>query len=136
MNKRNIQNSRDLQMAIEDAERLVQSRESGIKEKFAELKVGLQPQNFIKNLVRSICKTPDLKTLLLKSAIGVAVGYFAKMSMEFSTNSIIRFLENAINFQVKSFEEKHPQNILTKALVFLRKFLPHNSGLHAFIKTK
>ena len=136
MKKRNIKNHRDLQMAINDAKRSVQSRESVIKEKLAELKVGLQPQNLIKNIVSSISKTPDIKTLLLKSAIGVAIGYFAKMSMEFSTKSIIRFLENAINFQVKSFEEKHPQNILTKALSFLRKFLPHNSGLHAFIKPK
>ena len=136
MKKRNIQNSQDLQMAIKDAKRLVQRRENAVKENFAELKVGLQPQNLIKNIIISVSKTPDLKTLLLKSVIGVAVGYFAKMSMEFSTKSIIRFLENAINFQVKSFEEKHPQNILTKALSFLRKFLPHNSGLHAFIKPK
>lgn len=134
MKKRNIKNSSDLQMAIKDAELSVQSRENGINEKFTEVKVALQPKNFIKNIVSSISKTPDIKTLLLKSAIGVAVGYFAKMSMEFSTKSIIRFVENAINFQVQSFEEKHPRNILTKALVFLRKFLPHNSWLHAFIK--
>ena len=109
MKKRNIKNHRDLQMAINDAERSIQSRENGIKEKFTDLKVGLQPQNLIKNIVSSISKTPDIKTLLLKSAIGVAIGYFAKMSMEFSTNSIIRFLENAINFQVKSFEKNIPE---------------------------
>ena len=124
MKAKNLNNSRDLKREIKQLEQSLQNKESAINEGFIQLKTSLQPQNFITTTLRSISKIPDLKSLLIKSAMGIAIGYFAKMSIAFSMKSMTEFLKNVITHHLKEFEEKHSQNFIIKIFNYLRKFVP------------
>lgn len=135
MGLQTINNQYDLNNAIETLQRKIAGKEMQVEANIAEIKSGLQPKNLLRNTFSSLVETPELKKILLNTAIGFAVGFLTKKTTEIiNKSSATRFAENFINKQVNTLEEKFENNIIGNIVKFIRKYTPQNSPLFPFLK--
>ncbi len=90
--------------------RLVQEEE--LKEIIHETAESLKPMNLLKSSFSSIIHTPDLKSTILKSILGLAVGFISKKILVGKSSNPLRSLLGALlQVGVASSIAKDPEEI-------------------------
>ncbi len=74
----NITNKIELQAAIIELEKRRLLQEVEMKEQFHAVKESLNPLTMIKNGIRNLAETPDIKEGILKTLTGLGVGILSK----------------------------------------------------------
>ena len=78
-----------------------------LKEQFNETIESLKPINLLKNTFKDVVSSPDLKTTIVKNAIGLATGYLSKKVLIGSShNPIKKILGTVIEFVVANVVAK------------------------------
>ena len=94
------------------AKRLMQEAE--LKEIIHETAESLKPMNLLKSSISSIVHTTDLKSTILKSILGLVVGFVSKKIMvSGSTNPLRNFLGALLQVGVTSSIANDPEEIKT-----------------------
>ena len=83
----------------------------------------LKPANLIKSAVRDISSSPQLKSILIKAAIGLAAGYIAKrLITRQRRNNKNEILGNALQYGI-SFLAAKQNNLLKSAGIYVANHL-------------
>jgi hypothetical protein len=83
----------------------------------------MKPANLIKSAVRDISSSPQLKSILIKAAIGLAAGYIAKrLVTRQRRNNKNEILGNALQYGI-SFLAARQNNLLKSAGIFVANHL-------------
>ena len=102
-----IANTTDLSVAIRRLERKKAFMEEDLKESFHALAEDLKPKNILKNTIREVQESSDLKHNLLKIAIGLGAGYFSrKLVVSKSAGFIKKALGTALQYGITNFVAK------------------------------
>jgi hypothetical protein len=102
-----IANTVDLKTAIRKLERKKALMEEDLKESFHALAEDLKPKNILKNTIREVQESTDLKHNLLKVALGLGVGYFSrKLIVSQSAGFVKKALGTVLQYGVTNFVAK------------------------------
>jgi hypothetical protein len=107
-----IQSENDLRAAILELE--IQQNEEGkvLKEQFYEAYESIKPLNLIKNTLKDLMGSPELKDQLLFNSVGMAAGYLTRVIIVGkSDNPVRRLLGMALMFGVSDLAAKNPEAI-------------------------
>ena len=130
-----ISNQKDLHSAIDQLKKKIAGSEMNIEINVGEIKEGLKPNHLFRNTFSYLSETPELKKILINTAIGFTIGYLSKKSAvainEFSIN---RLAENFIHHHIARLENKNPDSWLSKGIQLVRKYTPPSSPIYAFVK--
>ena len=103
-----IANTTDLKIAIKRLERKKALMEEDLKESFHALADDLKPKNILKNTIREVQESTDLKHNLLKVAIGLGAGYFSrKLIVSKSAGFVKKALGTALQYGITNFVAKN-----------------------------
>ena len=79
-----------------------------LKEQFHSIYENLKPINLLKNTLQNITSSPDIKSILLNSAIGITTGFLSKkILIGSSSNPIKKLLGNVLEFTIASVVAKY-----------------------------
>lgn len=92
----NISNKIELQAAIIELEKRRLLQESDMKEHFQAVKKSLSPLTMIKNGIRNLAETPDIKEGVLKTLTGLGVGILSKKLFIGSSPTMIKKLLSGV----------------------------------------
>lgn len=97
-----------------------------LKEQLHTTYDSLKPINLIKNTIQEISDSPEIKSNILGTVIGIGTGFISKkLWVGSSHNPIKRIFGTIINFAVASIVSKHSDSILSKGENLLQGFLKH-----------
>ena len=83
-----------------------------LKKQFKITYEGLRPINLIKNTIKEITQSPDLKNQFTNNLIGYTTGYLSKKALIGSTQSpIMSVLGNVMQFVITNFISKNTEGI-------------------------
>ena len=135
MQVRKIANLKDVGQAIIDLEISMKVREENIKLQVAEVKEASKPKNLFSNSFTYLAETPEIKKILVNTAVGFLLGYAAKKSAQLlSEETLNRTTENFVKYHLNNIERNKPDSFLTKALSIFRKVTPQTSKLYPYVK--
>ena len=90
-----------------------------LKQQLRNTGESLKPGNLIKGAVRDITSSPQLKSMLIKAAIGIAAGYVAKRLITRQRhNNRNQILGNALQYGI-SFLASKQNNLLKSAGIYV-----------------
>lgn len=112
-----------LEVQIADLERRQKEKKAAISAEVQDLMVSLKPANMLRKLFRSVNESPDLKSDMLKGAIGLGTGFL--------TNKL---LLGKINGPFKAVLAALLPAVMTKAAVDVPEKIKDN-GLSFLAKT-
>jgi hypothetical protein len=133
---RQINNLEDLENAITELEARRDQEWITLKNQLAETLEDLRPANLLKDAVRDLIVSPDIKESLLDTAIGMSTGFLAKKLVFGQThNPVSRLLGAILETAVSNRVSKHPEGIKSVGKFFYDKFFSsngnHNHNGHA-----
>jgi len=103
-----IANTTDLTIAIKRLERKKALMEEDLKESFHALAEDLKPKNILKNTIREVQESTDLKHNLLKVVLGLGAGYFSrKLIVSKSAGFVKKALGTALQYGITNFVAKN-----------------------------
>lgn len=102
-----IQSIKELRDAIVQLESKQLEDKRLLKEQFVSTYESLRPVNLIKNLIKDLIASPDLKQQIASTLLGLAAGYFTKKVAIGSSHSPLRKI-------LGSFLQMGVANVVTK----------------------
>ncbi len=130
-----ISNQKDLHIAISQLEKQIAGKEMNIETTVNDIKEGLKPNHLLRNTFSYLAQTPELKKIIINTAIGFTIGYLTKKTAtainEFSIN---RLAENFVHHHIDRLENKNPDSWLSKGIQLVRKYTPPSSPIYGFVK--
>ena len=102
-----IQSIKELRDAIVQLESKQLEDKCLLKEQFVSTYESLRPVNLIKNLIKDLIASPDLKQQIASTLLGLAAGYFTKKVAIGSSHSPLRKI-------LGSFLQMGVANVVTK----------------------
>ncbi len=95
-----------------------------LKEHFHNTYESLKPINIIKNSLKEMASTPDLKNMAVNAAIGLTTGYIAKkVLVGKSTNPLSKIFGLVIETIISNKASKNADGIKTLGGIILQKLL-------------
>lgn len=95
-----------------------------IASEFTELKESLRPANLIKNFIKSIKKSPEVKADLIHGAVGLATGFLTnKMLLSQFHGPWKRIIALLVQAGIVNVAVKYPDTIKSKVISVLTGFL-------------
>ncbi len=132
-----IANADDLQKAIKELEKKVETQEFVLKENYFQVKENLHPKRVVKNTFSYLAETPEIQKTLVNTVIGFILGYASKKATELLTEeNIDRTVYNIVNTHISEIENKEPGSLLSKGISLFRKHTPIDSPIYPFVKYK
>jgi len=109
---------------------LIKAKESELAEKGKALKEhfhatydSLKPMNLLKNSVKEIFRSPDVKDNLVDSGIGMATGFLAKTLVTgLSHNPLHKLVGMAVQAGITAVVSKNPDGIKSVASKIYKRF--------------
>lgn len=99
-----------------------------LREQFMETCESLKPINLIKNSVKDFVSSPDFKESILKTIIGLAIGYLSKKASVGSTpNPLKQLLSNLLQMGVANIISKNSDGIKSVGKNLFSSFLKKKS---------
>lgn len=91
----------------------------------------IKPINLIMNTMKEITASPDLKSNLLSTSVGLVTGYVSKLVFEHGTrNPVKRVLGNALMIGVANLINKNPDIVRSAGKGILKIFRKTPVGRH------
>lgn len=119
-----IKNSTDLQKAIIALELQNKIKSELVKEQFLVIHESLKPINLLKNTIKDIISSPDIKTGLIDISIGVSTGYFAKKIIAGNSHNVFKqLLGSAVQMIVTKEVTKNADTIIVAGRNFITKII-------------
>ena len=88
----------------------------------------LKPINLIKNSIKDLLKSPDLKNGLINTTMGIAAGYLSKKAVVGSThNPIKQLLGTLVQLGVTNIVSKNSEDIKSIGISLISSFLRKKS---------
>ncbi|HKC69771.1 MAG TPA: hypothetical protein VKG26_16145 [Bacteroidia bacterium] len=101
-----------------------------LKEHLYHMHEELKPVNFIKNTLKEITASPEIKNTLLDNAMGLITGFISKKIIVGSThNPIKNLLGNILQFAVANMVSKHSDTIKTAGGSLLERIIKYAGQL-------
>jgi hypothetical protein len=112
----NINSESDLRNAILELETR-QAREGKIlKEQFNLTYNSIKPINFLKNTLKEVGESQELKENILTTSVGLATGYLSKVLYEkISHSPVKKFFGSILMYGITNLVTKNPETIKTFA---------------------
>ena len=108
---KNINTMSELENEIAVLRQRQQQDLSALKSQYHVTVENLQPVNLVKNALHDVLTAPDLKSNLIKAAIGFGTTYLSKtLYSENSANPIKRILTQAVKYGINYFANRRQQN--------------------------
>jgi predicted transcriptional regulator len=100
----------ELQEAISHLEQKQAEERELLKEQFHHAYENAKPVNFIKNTIKDLTVSKDLKDQIVSTMIGLTAGYFAKkIYVRVSKNPVKRALGNALMLGITNAVIRNPE---------------------------
>jgi hypothetical protein len=104
--------SMELSEAIHQLEKRQAVERQLLKEQFHIAYESVKPVNLIRNTIKEISETRDLKDHIINTAVGLSAGYLSKMLfVGMSKNPMKRMLGNALMIGISNAVIKHPEAV-------------------------
>ena len=98
-----------------------------LKEHFHLAYESVKPVNIIKNTIKEIISSPDLKTKVVNAAIGLSVGFVAKKVFTGkSDNPLIKLSGTILEMVIASKVTANAEEIKSIANIVLKKIIKQN----------
>lgn len=125
-----IKNSADLQLAIQQLERQQAIEWPILKEEFLKTAESLKPINILKSTFKNAVDTPDLKTDIINTAIGLTTGILAKKVILGKTlNPLSKLLGVVLEMFVANKVSKNADDIKSLGGSLMNKFFKRGAGV-------
>ena len=97
-----------------------------LKEQLHTTYESILPYNIIKNTLAKVRSSPDIKTTIINSVIGLGTGFLSKkILVGRSHNPVKNLFGTLIEFAVAGFVSKHPDGIKSTVKNFLERIFKH-----------
>ncbi|MEP7322151.1 MAG: hypothetical protein ABI761_09535 [Saprospiraceae bacterium] len=104
--------STELEEAIQQLEKKQAMERQLLKEQFHIAYESVKPVNLIKNTMKEIAETKDLKDHIINTALGLSAGYLSKiLFVRASKNPMKKMLGNALMIGISNAVIKHPEAV-------------------------
>lgn len=105
-----------LKATILELERKQAEEAAILKEQFRLVYESVQPINILKNTLKEVAVSDELKHKILNVTVGLAVGAVSKMLFEDGSNSPLKkLLGSALMFGITTIVSKNPDNVIELA---------------------
>lgn len=105
--KAKVNGMSDLQKRIKVLEHLEKEQAAGIKESFSSILESITPSNLLKNSLKDIVASPELRTNALDTAIGIGAGFIGKKLFVGNSRNIFKKIGGtALEFLVANLVRK------------------------------
>lgn len=116
-----INSASDLRDAILLLEVKQAEEEKMLREQFQLTYESIKPINLIKNTLKEVVHSGDLKDNILSTSVGLTAGYLSKVLFEIVTPSPLRkLLGTALMFGITNLVAKHPEAVKSVGKGFFR----------------
>lgn len=113
--------SMELNEAIHQLEKKQAVERQLLKEQFHDAYESVKPINLIKNTIKEISETKDLKDHIINTALGLSAGYLSKMIfVGMSKNPMKKMLGNALMIGISNLVIKHPEVVKSVGISIFR----------------
>lgn len=135
--KRKITNATELQEAIKELERKVESQQTEMKMNYRQVKENLNPKRVVKNTFSYVAETPEIQRTIVNTALGFILGFASKKAVQLLSEPVLnRTVENLVQHQLTKLENKNPDSVLSRGISLLRRFTPPNSPIYPLVRYK
>ena len=108
----NIVNESDLEQAIAEMESKHRHEGRVIIDEFNQAIDRVQPANIIKNVLKEVTASGEIKDNLVNTSVGMATGYFAKMLFAGKTAGPIRkLIGSGLMFGISNIISNNPDKV-------------------------
>lgn len=108
----NIENESDLEMAITEIENNRYQQGRLIVDEFNQVFERIKPASILKNVLKEITASGDLKDNILNTSVGIAAGYAAKLLFAGKTAGPIRkIVGSGLMFGISNLISNNPDKV-------------------------
>ena len=120
--KQKISRARDLRKSIEILKQKQYEEEKLLHTQLIVAYESIKPYNVLRNAIRSLVSSPELKETMIESASGLVTGYVSrKLLVRSSKNTLIRLAGLFVQYGVTNFVNNNSAAIKRTGLQFIDK---------------